>query len=326
MRRRDFMIAVSAAASWPFAARAQQTPMPVIGFLNSAWPAPWAPRVAAFKIGLGQVGYVEGQNVAIEYRWAEGNDDRLAELARDLAARGVAVIAATGGGRSARAAKRATANIPIVFTAGIDPVASGLVATLNRPGGNVTGISLLSSELTAKRLEILHDLVPTAENIAVLVNPGTAVAEFDAASLPVAANRLGVRLNVLKASSERELDRVFASLAQQRPDALLVSSSPLFESRREQLVALAARQAVPAIFDTRYYSEAGGLASYGPDYAIAYREAGAYVGRILRGARPADLPVVQLSKIELVLNAKAAKALGLTIPPSLMVRADEVIE
>ena len=247
-------------------------------------------------------------------------------MASDLAARGVAVIAATGGGRSARAAKRAAANIPIVFTAGVDPVAWGLVATLNRPGGNVTGISLLSSELTAKRLEVLHDLVPAARNIAILVNPKTAVAEFDAASLPAATSRLGLRLNVVKASSESELDRAFTSLAEQRPDALLVSSSALFESRREQLVALAARQSVPAIFDTRDYPEAGGLASYGPDYAVGYREAGAYVGRILRGAKPADLPVVQLSKIELVLNAKTAKALGLTLPAALMVRADEVIE
>jgi putative ABC transport system substrate-binding protein len=326
MNRRALMLGLGAAIAAPVLARADDVTMPVIGFLNAAWPAAWAARVAAFKRGLGEVGYVEGQNVAIEYRWAEGNDDRLQELARDLAARGVAVIAATGGGRSARAAKRATANIPIVFTAGIDPVASGLVATLNRPGGNVTGISLRSSELTAKRLEVLHDLVPIAQNIAVLVNPRTAVAEFDAASLPVATGRLGLRLNVLNASSESELDRAFASLDQQRPDALLVSSSAFFESRREQLVAQIARNAVPAIFDTRDYAEAGGLVSYGPDYAIAYREAGAYVGRILRGAKPAELPVVQLSKIELVINAKAAKALGLTIPPSLMVRADEVIE
>lgn len=326
MRRRDFMIAVGAAASWPVAARAQQTPMPVIGFLNSAWPAPWAARVAAFKVGLGQVGYVEGQNVAIEYRWAEGNDDRLAELARDLAARGVAVIAATGGGRSARAAKRATASIPIVFTSGVDPVAYGLVATLNRPGGNVTGISFLTSELTAKRFEVLHDLVPAAQNIAILVNPKTALGELDTASAPEAARGLGLHLTVLTASSEPELSLAFAALAQQRADALLISGSPFFDSRRAQLIALAARQAIPAIFDTRDYAEVGGLASYGPDYTIGYREAGAYVGRILRGAKPADLPVVQLSKIELVLNAKAAKTLGLTLPASLMVRADEVIE
>jgi ABC-type uncharacterized transport system substrate-binding protein len=326
MRRRQVIAVLGGAAAWPIAGRAQQSEMPVIGFLNSAWPAAWATRVAAFKRGLGEVGYVEGQNVAIEYRWAEGNDDRLPRLAGDLVARGVAVIAATGGGRVARAAKRATAAIPIVFTAGIDPVASGLVATLNRPGGNVTGISLRSSELTAKRLEVLHDLVPTAENIAILVNPGTAVAEFDAASVPVATSRLGLRLNVLKAGSESELDRAFTNLGQQRPDALLVSSSPLFESRREQLVELAARHAMPAIFDTRDFVEVGGLVSYGPDYAIAYREAGVYAGRILRGAKPADLPVVQLSKIELVINAKTAKALGLAIPPAILTRADEVIE
>jgi putative ABC transport system substrate-binding protein len=306
--------------------RAQQPAMPVIGFLNSAWPAAWAARVAAFKRGLGEVGYVEGQNVAIEYRWGEGDDDRLGELASDLAARGVAVIAATGGGRSARAAKQATNRIPIVFTSGTDPVAYGLVATLNRPGGNVTGISFLTSELTAKRFEVLHDLVPTAQNVAILVNPKTALGEIDTASAPEAARGLGLHLSILSASNERELGLAFASIAQQRADALLISGSPFFDSRREQLVALAAAQAVPAIFDTRDYAEAGGLASYGPDYTIGYREAGVYVGRILRGAKPADLPVVQLSKIELVLNARTAKALGLTLPASLMVRADEVIE
>ena len=326
MRRRDFMAVLGSAVAWPLAARAQQPAVPVIGFLNSASPAAWAARLAGFKRGLGEVGYVEGQNVAIEYRWAEGNDDRLAELARDLAARGVAVIAATGGGRSALAAKRATASIPIVFTAGIDPVAYGLVATLNRPGGNVTGISFLTSELTAKRLEVLHDLVPTAQNIGILVNPKTALGEIDTASAPEAARGLRLHLIVLKASSEPELIVAFTALAQQRADALLVSGSPFFDSRREQLVALAARQAVPAIFDTRDYPEAGGLASYGPDYAIGYREAGVYVGRILRGAKPADLPVVQLSKIELVINAKTAKALDLAIPPAILTRADEVIE
>ena len=326
MRRRQFIAVISGAAAWPVVARAQQGSMPVIGFLNSAWATAWAARVAAFKRGLSEVGYVEGQNVAIEYRWAEGNDDRLGELASDLAARRVAVIAATGGGRSARAAKRATASIPIVFTAGVDPVAYGLVATLNRPGGNATGISFLTSELTAKRFEVLHDLVPAAQNIAILVNPKTALGELDTASAPEVARGLGLHLSVLKASSEAELNLAFAALAQQRADALLISGSPFFDSRREQLVALAARQAMPTIFDTRDYAEAGGLASYGPDYTIGYREAGAYVGRILRGAKPADLPVVQLSKIELVLNAKAARALGLTLPASLMVRADEVIE
>ena len=326
MRRRGLILGLGAAMAAPVLARATEATMPVIGFLNSAWPAAWAGRVVAFKGGLREVGYVEGQNVAIEYRWAEGDDDRLPELASDLASRGVAVIAATGGGRSARAAKQATSSIPIVFTAGIDPVAYGLVATLNRPGRNVTGISFLTSELSAKRLEVLHDLVPAAQNIAILVNPKTALGELDTASAPEVARGLGLRLNVLKASSEPELRLAFAALAQQHADALLVSGSPFFGALREQLVALAARQAIPALFDTRDYAEAGGLASYGPDYAVGYREAGAYVGRILRGAKPADLPVVQLSKIELVLNAKAAKALGLTLPASLMVRADEVIE
>jgi ABC-type uncharacterized transport system substrate-binding protein len=326
MRRRGLILGLGAAMAAPVLARAENATMPVIGFLNSAWPAAWAARVVAFKGGLREVGYVEGQNVAIEYRWAEGDDDRLPELASDLAAHGVAVIAATGGGRSARAAKQATSTIPIVFTTGIDPVAYGLVATLNRPGRNVTGISFLTSELSAKRLEVLHDLVPAAQNIAILVNPKTALGEIDTASAPEVARGLGLHLNVLRASSEPELRLAFAALAQQHADALLVSGSSFFDALREQLVALAARQAIPALFDTRDYAEVGGLASYGPDYAVGYREAGAYVGRILRGAKPADLPVVQLSKIELVLNAKAAKALGLTLPASLMVRADEVIE
>jgi putative tryptophan/tyrosine transport system substrate-binding protein len=325
MRRREF-IAVFAAAIVAGRARAEQSAMPVIGFLNSATPLAWAARVAAFRRGLAEVGYVEGQNVTIEYRWAEGNEDRLPELADDLVGRGVTVIAATGGGRSARAAKRATASIPIVFTAGSDPVTSGLVATLNRPGGNVTGINLLSAELATKRLEVLHDLVPTAKTVAILVNPKSGATDDEIKSVSAAAQGFGFHLSVLEATSESELDLVFATLSQHHADALLVSSSPFFESRRDQLAVLDARQAIPAVFETRDYAEAGGLASYGPDYAVAYREAGAYVGRILRGAKPADLPVVQLSKIELVLNAKTAAKLGIEIPQSLLARADEVIE
>jgi len=326
MRRRYFLTLFGGALAWPLRTSAQPSGMPVIGFLNSTTPTAWAARVAAFHRGLAEVGYVEGQNVAIEYRWAEGDADRLPELANDLVARGVAVIAATGGTHVARVAKRATASIPIVFTAGIDPVAAGLVATLNRPGGNATGISLLSVELAAKRLEILHDLVPAARTVAILVNPKSVIVDVETKSLLAAAQGLGIHLSVIEATNERELDLAFASLSQHPAQALFVSSNPLFESRRDQLAALAARHALPALFETRDYADAGGLASYGPDYALAYREAGVYVGRILRGAKPADLPVVQLSKIELVLNAKAAAALGLTIPPSLLARADEVIE
>lgn len=326
MRRRDFLTVFGGALVWPLMARAQQSGMPVIGFLNGTTPGAWAARVAAFHRGLAEVGYVEGQNVAIEYRWGEDDADRLPELANDLVARGVTVIAATGGTHVARVAKRATASIPIVFTAGTDPVIAGLVATLNRPGGNATGISLLSVELTAKRLEILHDLVPAARTVAILINPKSVIVDAETKSLLAAAQGFGIHLSVIEATNERELDLAFAALSQRPAQALFVSSSPLFESRRDQLAALTARHALPALFETRDYAEAGGLASYGPDYALAYREAGVYVGRILRGAKPADLPVVQLSKIELVLNAKAAAALGLTIPAALVARADEIIE
>jgi putative ABC transport system substrate-binding protein len=323
MRRRAFIGTLGAIVAAPVLARADQA-MPVIGFLNTTAPAPWAARVAAFRRGLGEIGYVEGQNVAIEYRWAEGHYDRLPQLAADLVTSGVAVIVATGGSTAGRAAKAATTSIPIVVTTGVDPVATGLVSSLNRPDANVTGINLLSSELRTKRLEVLRDLIPTAKVVAILFNQTNP--SFDKSAALTAAQRMGLQAAVLEASSESEIDRAFASLADRRADALLVDADAFFESRRDQFVALAARERIPAIFDTRDFPEIGGLISYGPDYSVAYREAGVYAGRILRGAKPSELPVAQLSKVELVVNAKTAKALGLTIPPAILTRADEVIE
>jgi putative ABC transport system substrate-binding protein len=323
MRRRAFIGTLGAIVAAPVLARADQA-MPVIGFLNTTAPAPWAARVAAFRRGLGEIGYVEGQNVAIEYRWAEGHYDRLPQLAADLVTSGVAVIVATGGSTAGRAAKAATTSIPIVVTTGVDPVATGLVSSLNRPDANVTGINLLSSELRTKRLEVLRDLIPTAKVVAILFNQTNP--SFDKSAALTAAQRMGLQAAVLEASSESEIDRAFASLADRRADALLVDADAFFESRRDQFVTLAARERIPAIFDTRDFPEIGGLISYGPDYSVAYREAGVYAGRILRGAKPSELPVAQLSKVELVVNAKTAKALGLTIPPAILTRADEVIE
>ena len=325
MRRRIFIGTLGAVVAAPMLARAQQTSMPVIGFLNSTSPGPWAPRVAAFRRGLGEVGFVEGENVAIEYRWAEGRYDRLPELARDLVSRAVTVIVATGGSAAGRAAKEATTSIPIVFTGGVDPIAAGIVASVNRPGANVTGINLLSDELRIKRLEVLRDLVPTAKVVGLLVNQANRLRSDVGAAL-AATQGMGLQLTVLEASSESEIDRAFASLPERHVDALLVDGDAYFQARRDQLVALAARQTIPAIFDTRDFPEIGGLISYGPDYSVAYREAGVFAGRILRGAKPGELPVAQLSKIELVINAKTAKALGLTIPPAILTRADEVIE
>ncbi len=328
MRRRDFIqLTVGSAIAWPCAVNAQQPAIPVVGFLNGATPTGFAAYAAAFRRGLGEVGYVEGQNVAIEYRWAEGHYDRFPELASDLVRRQVAVVFASGGGHIvATAAKLATTTIPIVFVSAGDLVKLGLVASLNRPGGNATGISLLAFELTAKRLEVLRELVPAAKTIAFLVNPTGVIADSDIAATLSVAQGLGLQVTVLKASTASEIDHAFASLAERRVDALLPVSDAFLNSRRDQLTALIARQAIPTVFDTRIYTEAGGLASYGPDYAIAYREAGAYTGRILHGAKPADLPVVQLSNIELVINLKTAKALGIAVPQSLLGRADEVIE
>jgi putative ABC transport system substrate-binding protein len=303
------------------ALRAQQRSMPVIGFLGGAAPGPHAPFVAAFHQGLSETGYVEGQNVAIEYRWAEGHYERLPALAADLASRKVALIVATSGGRApALAAKNATSTIPIVFAMGGDPVAYGLVASLARPGGNITDFSILVRELMPKRLELLSELVPRARVIAMLVNT-----ERNIEDMQQAARAKRVQLQILKAGTEDEIDAAFATLVRLHADALLVGE-PFYLNQREQVVALAARHAVPAIYDWREYVIAGGLISYGPSLTAVYRQVGNYAGKILEGAKPADLPVQQPTTFELVINLKAAKALGLPVPPSILARADEVIE
>jgi putative tryptophan/tyrosine transport system substrate-binding protein len=326
VKRREFIALLGGAAAWPLAARSQQSAMPVIGYLGNLSADTFAPRLAAFRKGLGEAGYVEGRNVAIEYRWAEGQYDRLPALAAELARRQPAVIAAMGGDAPALAAKGATATIPIVFASTSDPVKTGLVASLNRPGGNLTGVTFLLNVIAAKQFELLQEAVPKPGTIALLVNPTSPETEAAVTEVRVAAQALGHELLVANASSEREIDAAFAMLAQRRIGALLVGNDPFFYTRREQIVALAARHAIPAIYVVREYAQIGGLMSYGTDVNDAQRLAGTYVGRILQGAKPADLPVQQAVKVELVLNMKTAKTLGITFPLSLLGRADEVIE
>ena len=323
MKRRDFIMLLGGAAAWPRALGAQA--MPVVGYLNPTAPGIAAPATAAFRQGLSEAGYVEGQNLAIEYRWAEGHFDRLPALAADLVGRNVDVIAAISG-VSARAAKNATAMIPIVFMGVGDPVGEGLVASLARPGGNLTGFSNLFIELHPKRLELLSELAPEARVIALLVNPNNPNAERIIRDVQEAARAKGVRLPILKAGTESEIDAAFASLVELQAGALFVSGDAFFANRREQLVRLASGHAVPAIYMWNDFVAAGGLISYGIDNIDVWRQAGIYAGRILKGAKPADLPVQQPTNFELVVNLKTAKALGLTVPPSILARADEVIE
>ena len=327
MQRRQFITLMGgAAAGWPLSARAQQPTMPVIGFMNVASAEGYARHLSAFLKGLGEVGYVDGQNVTIEYRWAEGQSDRLPAIAADLVRRQVSVIAATTT-PAALAAKAATTTIPIVFETGGDPIRLGLVSSLNRPGGNVTGATQTNVESAPKRLQLLHELVPTARVVGLLVNPtNPALAEPATKDVQAAAGALGLELHVLTASSERDFDEVFAKLTQLRAGGLVIGPDAFFSSRSEQLGALTVRHGVPTVYDKREFAVAGGLMYYGGDITDSYRLAGVYTGRILKGDKPADLPVQQVTKVEMIINLKTAKALGLNIPEPLIGRADEVIE
>ena len=325
MRRREFISLIGGAAAWPLAARAQQPQMPVIGFLNPASPDAFADRLRAFRQGLKDTGYVEGENVAIDYRWAEGQVDRLPLLAAELVRRQVAVIAAPAS--AAFAAKAATTTIPIVFISAEDPVKLGLVASLARPGGNLTGFNIFNDELVAKRLELLRELVPGATRVAVLVDPTNAPgSESTLRDVVAAARAMGLQIRVIEASSSSEINAAFASFVRERPDALFVANQSFFTSRRVQLALLTAHHSIPAIYGVREIVEVGGLMSYGANLVDSWRQIGSYVGRILKGAKPTDLPVVQTSKFELVINAETARMLRLTVPPILLARADEVIE
>jgi putative tryptophan/tyrosine transport system substrate-binding protein len=327
MRRREFITLICGTAAWPIAGRAQQPAMPVIGYLGSASSELSANAVRAFREGLSEVGYAEGRNVTIDYRWADGQNNRLPALAADLVRHQVSVIAVLVGTPATLAAKAATATIPILFAVGTDPVAAGLVASLARPGGNVTGVTSLNTELGPKRLELLRELIPTATVVAVLVNPTSpSIAEPFLRDLQSAARTLGLQLHILNAGTERDFDAVFASFVQLRAAALVIAPDAMFISRSEQLAALTLRHAVPAIAQFREFAAAGGLMSYGGSFTEAARQVGVYTGRILKGEKPADLPVQQITKVELIINLKTAKALGLTVPPSLLSRADALIE
>jgi putative ABC transport system substrate-binding protein len=328
MQRREFITLLSGATvAWPMTALAQQPAMPTIGFLGATSLESYATFVGGFRLGLKEAGFVDTENVAIVYRWAEGQYDRLPALAADLVSRGVSVIMATGGLPSSLAAKQATETIPIVFTLGSDPIKSGVVSSLNRPNGNITGVTLFTYLLDAKRVELIHELVPGASVIALLVNPNSpAQADTQFAEIEAASRKFGQRLIILKAGNDSEIDQALAAIAQSKAIALLVSSDAFFLSRRDQLVALVTRYAIPSIFEWRQFAEAGGLMSYGIDLVDAYRQAGVYVGKILRGAKPADLPVLQPTKFEFVINLKTAKMLGITVPNTMLVAADQVIE
>jgi putative tryptophan/tyrosine transport system substrate-binding protein len=328
VNRRDFITLLGwGAATWPIAADAQQAAMPVIGFLGSASPDRWVGRMRAFHQGLSETGYAESRNVAMEYRWAEGQNDQLGPLAAELVSRQLTVIVAPGSTPAALAAKAATTTIPIVFEVASDPVELGLVTSLARPGGNITGVISLNAEVAPKRLELLHELVPTAAVVGLLVNPTNPnLADFTTKNLRAAARSLGLEMHVLHASAERDFDTVFATLLQVRAGALVIGADPFFTSRLEQLAALTLRHAVPTVYQFREFTAAGGLMSYGGSLTDTFRAAGVYTGRILRGDKPAELPVHQTTKVELFLNLKAAKALGLDVPATLLARADEVIE
>jgi putative ABC transport system substrate-binding protein len=327
MNRREFITLLGGAAAWPLAAQEQQAAMPVIGLLDQRSPNELAERLRGFHQGLQESGFIEGKNIAIEYRWGENKLERLPELAADLVRRQVAVIATTGGTSPALVAKTATSTIPVLFIVSEDPVSLGLVASLARPGGNLTGINWFAAEVTAKRLGLLRELVPAATRVAVLVNPTDA--EYTEATLRevgAAAPAMGLQSQFVKASTIREINAAFATFVRDRPDALFVGTDPFFNSRRTQLVHLATRYALPASYPARDFTDAGGLMSYGANIADAWRQCGSYTGRILKGAKPADLPVVQSSTFELVINSQTATMLGLDVPPALLARADEVIE
>ena len=326
MKRRKFILLLGSAAVWPLSTRAQQPAMPVIGFLSPGSPEPFSYLVAAFREGLMQASYIEGRNVVIEYRWANGQYGQLPALAADLVRLQVAVIAATGGSITAHAAKAASAAIPIVFNVGDDPIKSGLVASLNRPGGNITGVSVTSAALEPKRLGLLREVVPQATIVGVLLNPTNPDSDFQRHDVEMAAAAIGQQLHILNASSENEIDAAFAALVQQRANGLLVGNDAFFNSRREQIVALAVRHGIPAIYSFRSFAESGGLMSYGANLLDVYRQVGLYVGRILKGEKPADLPVVQPIKFEFVINLKTVKTMRIKLSDNLLSLADEVIE